>query len=243
MLERINIVMVKPSHSGNVGAAARAMKNMGLSKLTVVTEEPFPDQVALTRAAGADDILKNTSVTNTLEEAVAQSHVIYATSARARNLPWPMCTPKEAVQRILKTPPVQQIAIVFGRERTGLTNEELSLAHYHIQIPTVSDFSSLNLSQAIQVMAYELFVGCSQFEVPLDCHDKEPLATGLQVEGFFEQLQLTLEQLAILDPKQPKMLMHRLRRLFARTQLEEKEINILRGLLTAVNRLEREAVD
>ena len=232
-LGRIRIVLVEPSHSGNIGATARAMKNMGLSQLALVNPKQFPDQVALTRAAGADDILEHAMVCSTLAEALAGCHYVYGTSARSRNLSLPLFTPREAATKICAEH--TDVAIVFGRESSGLTNEELSHVNAHIQIPTAPTFSSLNLSQAILLICYELSMAAGDKPSPQPMTDPEPLATCDQIEGFYSHLTTTLTDINFLDPKQPKLLMRRLKRLFSRAQLEEKEINILRGILAAVD--------
>lgn len=243
MLENIHIILVNPSHSGNIGAAARAMKTMGFSKMCLVGPRKFPDQDALTRASGADDILQNARVVDSLEEALAPCHSAYACSARSRHLPWPLMPPRDAALQIQQFHQQHddnnQVAMVFGRERSGLNNEELSLCHYHIQIPTVADFSSLNLSQAIQVLCYELRMTYLSTAAPgfnPQANDDEPLANGEEVEGFYQHLESTLTEIEFLNPKQPRMLMQRLRRLFNRAHLHHTEIHILRGILSAVKR-------
>lgn len=234
MLDNIRIVLVSPSHPGNIGAAARAMKNMGLSRLYLVSPEQFPHKDATVRAAGADDLLANAVISESLTAAVADCQLVFATSARSRSLPWPLCTPKECAERIAGSSH-QSIAIVFGRESSGLTNEELALCHYHVNIPTKEEFSSLNLAAAVQVIAYELYANhfC---DVPVVQQSDSVLANAEQIFGLFEHLEIVLEKIDFLDPKQPKLLMQRLQRLFNRAHLEEKEIHILRGILSAVEK-------
>ncbi len=236
-LQQIRIVMVNPSHSGNIGAAARAMKNMGLQQLCLVAPKQFPDQVALTRASGADDILEQALVVDTLPEALHGVQVVYGTSARLRHLEWPLVDVRECAQKIAATNAT--VAIVFGRENSGLTNEELALCHYHLHIPTVAEFSSLNLSQAIQVVAYELRMtalqhGAVQVAQPVE---QEELASVENTEGFYHHLESTLSDIEYLNKEQPKMLMMRLRRLFLRTELKTTEVHILRGILSKVQQL------
>ncbi len=152
----IKIVLVNTSHPGNIGAAARAMKNMGFSKLALVEPNGFPSAECTARASGADEILKNATLHATLAEAIADCHLVMGTSARERKLAIENLDPRQAAEKLLETD--VEIALVFGRERTGLTNDELAMCHYHVHIPTVKDFSSLNLSQAVQVLCYELCI-------------------------------------------------------------------------------------
>lgn len=234
MLEDIRIVLVNPSHPGNIGAAARAMKNMGLSHLYLVAPQQFPHKDATVRAAGADDLLAKAVIVENLAAAIGSCQMVFATSARTRSLSWPVCTPRACAERAAKTQ-CQSIAIVFGRESSGLTNEELALCHYHVHIPTKENFSSLNLAAAVQVIAYELFLAHSKKEKTVVQSDS-PLATAEEFAGFFEHLQNVLIRTEFLDPNQPKLLMQRLQRLFKRAQLEVKEIHILRGILSSLEK-------
>ncbi len=227
------IILVNTTHPGNIGAAARAMKNMGLSELYLVEPKAFPHQDATVRAAGADDILANAVVVPDLTLALEDCKWVFATSARYRNLPWPLCTPRECATQISENRE-HKAAIVFGRERSGLTNEELAHCHYHVHIPTQTEFSSLNLAAAVQVLAYELFVAQTTTQ-PKSTQDTAELATAQQMAGFYEHLKQTLTELEFLDPKQPKLLMQRLHRLFNRAQLELTELNIMRGILSAIH--------
>ena len=234
MLENIRIVLVNPSHPGNIGAAARAMKNMGLSKLYLVSPVQFPHKDATVRASGADELLANGVIVEELGSAIADCQLVFGTSARSRSLPWPLCTPKEMAEKVV-TKSDQRIAIVFGRESSGLTNEELALCQFHLHIPTREEFSSLNLAAAVQVITYELYAASLGDHSMLQESDSAP-ANAEQISGFFEHLESVLEELRFLDPKHPKLLMQRLQRLFNRSELEEKEIHILRGILSAVER-------
>lgn len=236
MLEQVRIVLVNPSHPGNIGATARAMKTMGLSSLYLVAPACFPHQEATVRAAGADDILANAVVVDTLGAAVADCRLVFGTSARSRSLPWPCCTPRECAERVVRAAHCS-VAIVFGRESRGLSNEELALCHYHVHIPAVEAFSSLNLASAVQVLVYELFVA-KNLEVPSATKQEEMdlPATVEQVTGFLQQLETLLLNIEFLDPKHPKLLLQRLARLFNRAQLEEKEIHILRGILSTIEK-------
>ena len=231
------IILVHPTHPGNIGATARAMKNMGLSQLTLVQPKQFPDAEATVRASGADDILANAVLCDTLEEAIAGCQLVLGTSARDRRLEWPSCTPREAATTIKQLPDNFQAAIVFGRESSGLTNDELALCHIQIHIPTVAHFSSLNLSAAVQLIAYEIYIqSISDGQHIARDRDCEELASADDLNGFFKQLQETMIDVNFLDERQPRKLMHRLRRLFQRAQLSITEINILRGFLSAVDK-------
>lgn len=237
VLTRIQIVLVETSHPGNIGAAARAMKTMGLSKLILVAPKKFPHEEATFRAAGADDILKNTLVVSDLKQALQHCEWVIGTSVRFRKLSRPIYTPKTAAEKIYHTLDTN-IAIVFGRERTGLTNEELSLCHDQIFIPTDPDFSSLNVAAAVQIICYELRMQMLLGKnIELKNYTQDPLATADDVAGFYEHLRKTLLDLHFLDVKQPKRLMERLQLLFNRAHLTVTELNILRGILKAVGKI------
>ena len=233
MLDNMRVVMVNPSHAGNIGAAARVMKNMGLRHLVLVDyNKPFPDQVAMTRSSGAHDVLQNARVVSTLEEALDDTVLVFGTSARKRSLSCPLISPRE-MQGPLTQYANANIALVFGRENSGLTNDELALCHYHVHVPTCESFSSLNLAQAIGLLCYESRAALMDVKTqPM----QEELATVENTERFYGHLEKTLTDIEFLDPKQPKLLMQRLRRLFGRARLEETELHILRGILSRVDR-------
>ncbi|MCH9643916.1 MAG: RNA methyltransferase [Gammaproteobacteria bacterium] len=236
MFEQIKIVLLEPSHPGNIGAAARAMKNMGLSQLCLVNPVKFPDVEATVRASGADDLLANAKVVESVQEAIADCDCIMGTSARSRAIPWPLLNPSEAAE-LLDGSKFKQTAVLFGRENSGLTNQELSLCQYHIHIPTVESFSSLNLASAILLVCYEIRMKLLQkisFSRPLE-RDSE-LATAKQLNGYYEHLSKIMKKLGMLNPRQPKRLMQRLQRLYNRSHLEVNELNILRGFLSAVEK-------
>lgn len=234
-LDHISIIMLETSHPGNIGAAARAMKNMGLSRLILATPRRFPHVEATARAAGADDILAEAKVFDTLDEALAGQALVVGTSARSRALDWPCLTPPELAEKVVASGEKQNVAIIFGCEQSGLSNEQLAKCHYHVSIPTASDFASLNLAQAIQVIAYELFSGL-QHE-PVATLPKK-LASADEMEGFYTHLKSTLDDIEFLKV-QNQRLMLRLRRLFSRAQVEATEVHILRGILSAVNDLSK----
>ncbi|MFM1896308.1 MAG: hypothetical protein RLZZ385_1382 [Pseudomonadota bacterium] len=234
----IRIVLVNTSHPGNIGAAARAMKNMGLANLWLVQPQQFPSGVAVGRAASALNILDQAVVCNSLQEAVADCGLIIGTSARSRSIPLKLVMPEESAELVHKSSRSNRVALVFGREDSGLTNEELQLCHYHVQIPASSDYSSLNLAAAVMVICYELrrrFLrdSATRNAAEEDYWDLE-MATGEQVEHFFEHLEKVLVRIEFHDPDNPRQLMQRLRRLFGRIRLDTMEMNILRGILSHV---------
>lgn len=232
MNTNIRIVLVNPSHPGNIGAVARAMKTMELKHLYLVKPKNFPHVDATARAAGADDILANATVTSSLTDALKGSNVVFGTSARLRALSLPKLQPKEAAQIIIKTAPTHIVTIIFGRENNGLTNEELELCNYHLYIPTNPAFYSLNLAAAVQLVAYEI-----KMLQPVDNIKNtitEELATTEELQAFYQHLQQILIAIKFLDLKNPRKVLSRLMLLFNRTRLNKNEVNILRGILTAI---------
>ncbi len=233
--DQVRFVLINTTHPGNIGAAARALKNMGFSRLYLVNPRQFPHEEATARASGADDILNQAHVCSNLDSAIADCSLVIGTSARMRALPWPYISPREAAAKTIMAASHTQVAILFGAEKTGLTNQELERCHYLLNIPANPDYSSLNLAAAVQIMSYELNLALTQDAKVLDWQDS-PLATAGETEGFYEQLEQTLYKLEFVDPNNPRQIMRRLRRLFNRAQLEKTEVNILRGILTAVHR-------
>lgn len=249
MLENLRVVLVQPSHPGNIGATARAMKNMGLSHLALVKPREFPSQQAALRASGADDVLAGAWVVESLEEALTGCRLALAASARARHLPWPLVDPRQAADLALQeAQDGGQVALVFGREHAGLTNEELQRCHYHVQIPSDPAFASLNLGAAVQVLVYELRMAWLSRAAPTgpadaappkeSPPDEEPCALE-ELESFYRHLQLTLAGIGFLDPQRPRHLMARLRRLYGRAGITRLEMNILRGILTETDKAAR----
>jgi tRNA (cytidine32/uridine32-2'-O)-methyltransferase len=235
MLDRIRIVLVNTSHPGNIGSAARAMKTMGLSALYLVSPEQFPHPKAVEMASGASDILAQAVVVKTLDEAIADCTLVAGTSARMRTVPWPLFSPREMAEKIKQEPSTSQIAILFGREQSGLTNEELQRCHLHTQIPTGTDYSSLNIAAAVQVIAYEIRVASLDQTGPQEKWDYRS-ATAEEMEKFFTHLEEVLVEVDFLKMNAPRKLMMRLRRLFFRARPDVMEMNILRGILTAVQK-------
>jgi len=229
----VRIVLVATSHPGNIGSAARAMKAMGLSRLYLVAPSSFPDKVASALAVGADDILQGAIVTDCLSAAISDCHLVIATSARRRDLELQCLSPREMAATVATHADNTEVAIVFGREHAGLTNDELLQAHFHVTIPSVSTFSSLNLAQAVQVIAYELRM-CVLDPVADLAELQENRATMEEIEQFHAHLRDVLIAIDFLKPSNPRKLLQRLRRLFNRAQLEHVEVNILRGFLTQV---------
>ena len=233
MLDNIQIVLVGITHPGNIGAAARAMKSMGLSQMRLVKPKLFPCAEATARAAGADDILANAQVFDNYAESLGDCRLIFATSARPRNLAWPTLTPKTCAAKALQGK--TKIAIVFGREQSGLTNQELELSHFVVQIPTNTSFSSLNVAAAVQIFCYELKVKNDELShTNTNCPHLPPPAPAQAMVNFYQHLEQTLTEINFLNPQKPKKLMQRLHRLFNRIQPVDSEVRILRGILTAI---------
>ena len=234
----IKIVLVNTSHPGNIGATARAMKNMGLSRLALVNPVEFPSGVAVGRAASALDVLEQAEVVNTLGEAIADCALVIGSSARSRSLPWPMLTPEQSAAKLVKESQSAQVALVFGREDCGLNNEELQLCHFHVQIPASPEYSSLNLAAAVMVLCYEIRRAVLRDEEADDKAEDEywdqERATVEQVEYFYEHLERVLVEIDFHDLDNPRQLMQRMRRLFGRVRIDAMEMNILRGILTNI---------
>lgn len=232
--EQINIVLVEPSHPGNIGAVARAMKNMGLERLTLVSPERFPDPEATWRAVSAADVLEGARVVSTLDEAIGDAGFVVGSSAKERRIPWPVLDARRAVADIAAYSQRGEVAILFGREDNGLSNEELQRCNLHLAIPTGSSYSSLNLAMAVQIVCYELHMSRAFEQLPTHADadwDAAP-ATQRNMERFYTHLEETLIRIGFLNPTAPRQLMARLRRLYGRLRLDEMELNILRGILT-----------
>jgi tRNA (cytidine32/uridine32-2'-O)-methyltransferase len=234
--DNIRIVMINTTHAGNIGAAARALKNMGLSELVLVEPKEYPTAKAVWRAAGAADLLENARVVSSIDEAIQDCGLVIGTSARERRIPWPLLTPRECADRCHEESKQHPVAILFGREDRGLTNEELQKCHYHVHIPANPEYSALNIAAAIQVVCYEIRMSA------LKPDDGELRFTGWDVprakmdalEHYYEHLEQTLVQLKFLDPDNPRQTVTRMRRLFNRVRMDEMELSILRGMLTSI---------
>jgi len=228
-MKNIRVVLSHTTHPGNIGAAARAMKTMGLGRLYLINPRLCPDPQATAMAAGADDVLENAVVCRSIDEALQGVVYTVAMTARLRDISLEVKTPREAMPALLQQAAEHPVALLFGTEMSGLTNEEMGKAQLLVNIPANPDFSSLNLAAAVQVMSYELGVA-AQNPVP-GVPEVRP-ATHEQVEGFFAHLEKTLFDIGFFTTQNPTRLMQRLRRLYARTRLEQEEVNILRGILS-----------
>ena len=229
----IRIILVATSHPGNIGASARAMKTMGLTDLVLVRPARFPDAEATARASGADDVLSRARVVDGLAEAISDCHFVLGASARPRSLAWPTVGPREAAQLAWRETPRGQVAVVFGPEQSGLDNEHLARCQQLVQIPANPGYSSLNLAMAVQVISYELRMAAAP-ELPRQPPETR-LATGAELEHFHGHLREVLEVSGFLNPDHPRALLLRLRRLFNRAELDQNEVNILEGILSALD--------
>lgn len=241
MLKNIRIVLVETSHPGNIGATARAMMNMGLEHLYLVQPKKFPSADATARASGATGILTNAVVCGDLDQAIADCAFVYGASARLRSLPWPVVEPRECAAQALDEAASGPVALVFGREHSGLSNEELERCQALVNIPTNPNFSSLNVAAAVQVLAYELRLAARDVDgggAVEAARDDEP-ASAEDMAGLYAHLESSLVDIDFLDPDNPRQLMRRLKRLFNRARLERTEVNILRGILTAAGKAAR----
>lgn len=240
MLENVRIVLIGTSHSGNIGSASRAMKVMGLSQLVLVAPECERDGQALALASSASDIMNNARIVDTLEDAIADCQLVIGSSARNRHLDWPMLSPREMGKKVVGEAKTAKVAIVFGREKTGLTNKELQTCQFHTNIPANPDYSSLNLAMAVQTLSYEIRMAwldeqAGKKEKPaLDDETKYPLSEDL--ERFYVHLERALDTSGFIIKNNPGTVMNKLRRLFNRARPEEHELHILRGTLTAFER-------
>ncbi|EGR0143486.1 tRNA (cytosine(32)/uridine(32)-2'-O)-methyltransferase TrmJ [Vibrio cholerae] len=237
MLERVKVVLVGTTHSGNIGSAARAMKVMGLSQMVLVDPQCQVDAQAIALAAGASEIALNAQIYPTLEAAVADCGLVVGTSARSRTLEWPMLEPRECGEKLISEANQHSVAMVFGRERTGLTNEELQLCHYHVCVPANPEYSSLNLAMAVQLLSYEVrmaYLALQQSSQSSTLQEEYP--RHQELERFYAHLEQVIMQTEFISAQQPGLVMNKLRRMFTRARPEAQEINILRGILTSVQK-------
>jgi len=247
LLDRLRIVMINTSDSGNIGAAARAMKTMGLRQLVLVQPEEFPTAKATARASAAADLLHKARVVQTLDEAIGDCQLVFGTSARLRTIPWPLIDPRQGAARVMNEPVGADIAILFGREDAGLTNEELRRCHFHICIPANEEYPVLNIGAAIQVICYEMRMAALERQanpvVPglsgMQQWD-EPLVSSEDMERFLRHFEETLLDIDFFDPNNPKQLLTRVRRFFLRTRMDRLEMNLLRGVLSTVQKRVKE---
>ena len=235
LLDTVKIVLVGTTHPGNIGATARAMKNMGFRNLSLVKPKEFPSDVATYRSKAAKDILENALIFNNLEEAVVDCELVIGTSARDRKVPWPILSPKESAEEVSKSLKIHKIAIVFGREDRGLTNEELGLCNYHVHIPTDPEYSSLNLSQAVQILVYEIRMAVLSDDENQDYWDVE-LANNNQTEMLIQHMDELMQEVEFYDVDNPRKLLLRVRRFFKRSRIDVMETNIFRGLFATIQK-------
>lgn len=237
MLNNVKVVLVGTSHSGNIGSAARAMKVMGLSNLVLVDPQCSVDEQATALAAGAADIAQNATIVGDLNEAVADCALVVGSSARSRTLEWPMLEPRECGEKFVSEGQNSPVALVFGRERTGLTNDELQTCHYHVCIPANPEYSSLNLAMAVQTLSYEIRMAYLEREQSQYAKQEElEYPRHKELELFFAHLEKVAKDTQFISEEQPGKVMNKLRRLFNRARPEAQELNILRGVLTAIEK-------
>ena len=248
-LSHVRIVMVNTTLPANIGSALRAMKTMGLNKLVLVAPKTYPHPDIDALAAGATDLIEQIEVVEQLEDAIADCHLVFGTSARSRTIPWPLLDARPAAVKSLNAVAQygQNIAIIFGREDRGLTNEELALANYHVTIPVNEEYGVLNVAQAIQVICYEMRMAAIDIvgkiadpEATMQVTDSEvmqwdePLVNHEQMQQFYPHLEKMLAEIEFMDPKNPRLMPLRLRRLFGRIQLDRMEYHLLRGIFSRV---------
>lgn len=240
VLANVRIVLCRPTHPGNIGAVARAMKTMGLAQLTLVAPKRFPAPEAAALAAGAEDVLAGAAVHATLADAVQDCRLVIGSSARSRRIGWPTLAPDAAARQLCRAAEGGVVALVFGQERTGLTNDELDRCQSVVVIPANPEYASLNLAGAVQVLAYELRREALAAEPGMAVGGNEAApVTQDQLDHLYRHLEEVLVEIGFLDPANPRLLMRRLKRLFNRAGLDQNELNILRGILTGVQRSRR----
>ncbi len=244
LLNKVRIVLVNTSDCRNIGSAARAMKTMGLTDLVLVDPIEMPNGQAQALAAGATDVLANAKVFSTLEEAISDCGLVVGTSARSRTLPWPMLEPRGCGEKLITEAQEYPVALVFGRESSGLTNEELQLCHFHVQIPANPEYSSLNLAMAVQTLSYEVrtsFLAHEQKAFSNTDNEEYPIVD--ETERFYQHFENALKATGFIVPSHPGLVMTKLRRLFNRARPDVKELKMMRGILASVDRCAKTAND
>lgn len=236
ILDRVRVILVRTSHPGNIGATARAMKTMGMSQLVLVDPATFPDPVADARASGALDVLHAAQIVPTLEAALEGTVMSAALTARRRELSVAPVQPRELAPALLQQAATGEVALVFGTESSGLTNHEVALCTQPVTIATNPDYSSLNLASAVQLLCYEVRLAALNPELPEATEPTADLARHEEIEGFHKHLETVMRAAEFYDPATSRRLLPRIRRMFGRIRLEREEINILRGLLAALQR-------
>ena len=235
-LENIRIVMINTSHPGNIGAAARVMKNMGLKNLYLVQPKKFPNYEATAMASGAADLLSAAIVCDSFEDALQGCHLVLGTTARERKIQHEFIDARQAGELTSHESVQHKVALVFGRERTGMTNEEIGLCHKLINIPTNPDYSSLNVASAIQIVSYEVMMALDNYNIH-QTHDAADYACSENIQRFYQHLEETLVDIDFLKLQQSPQLMTKLRHIYNRARLTQEEVNILRGILTKTKKL------
>ena len=235
--QQVRIVLVNPHQPGNIGGAMRAMKNMQLQQLYLVQPEIYPSDRIQWRAAGAIDMQKNIVVCDSVEQAIADCHHIVGTSARSRKMTIPADDPKQCCEKIvLEVQKGSRVALLFGREHSGLTNGELQLCHRHVTIPANPEYSSLNLASAVQVLCYQLYQQCNSGATDVEVWDK-PLATAAEIDLLLQEAQKIMAAMHFYKEKSSKKLIPRLQRLLNRVRPDVMEVQILRGFLSRIEEL------
>ncbi|WP_147199206.1 tRNA (cytosine(32)/uridine(32)-2'-O)-methyltransferase TrmJ [Pantoea sp. CCBC3-3-1] len=239
MLSNIRIVLVETSHTGNMGSVARAMKTMGLTNLYLVNPLVKPDSQAIALAAGASDVIGEAHIVDTLDEALTGCSLVVGTSARSRSLPWPMLDPRECGIKSVQEGEQAPVALVFGRERVGLTNEELQKCHYHVAIAANPEYSSLNLAMAVQIIAYEVrmaFLQSQEQKAEQPDFEASPYPLVDDLERFYQHMEQMMVKSGFIREGSPGQVMSKMRRLYTRARPERDELNILRGMLSSLEK-------
>ncbi len=237
--QNISFILVGTTHPGNIGAAARAMKNMGIKQMSLVSPKSFPHKKAFFRAKAATDVLEKAVVYDSLSKAVSEIKLVIGTSARNRKVPWPIVSPREAAEEIVSFSKTSEnkIAVIFGREDRGLTNEELGLCNLHVHIPSSDEYPSLNLSQAIQIIAYEIRLKALSNQGKLKKQEWDvPLAKNAEIERLIDHFEELMQEVEFYKTDNPRQLLTRVRRFFKRSKLDHIEANIFRGVFAAIQK-------
>ncbi len=240
MLDAIRIVLVNTSHTGNIGSAARAMKTMGLKHLYLVNPVSKPDSKASALAAGATDILANAKIVDKLEDAIEECGLVVGTSARSRTLSWPMLDSRECGKKLIDEGQKYPVALVFGRENSGLTNEELQQCHFHVCIDANPEYSSLNLAAAVQTLCYEIrmhYLALQRAPYANRANDVFEYPLSTELENFYQHFESTFAESGFIRTKHPGVIMSKVRRMFNRARLESQELAILRGMLSSIDKI------
>ena len=237
--QNISFILVGTTHPGNIGAAARAMKNMGIHQMRLVSPKELPHEKAFFRAKAATDVLEKAEVHKSLNDAISEAKLVIGTSARNRKVPWPIVSPREAAEEVVSFSKTSEgkTAVIFGREDRGLTNEELGLCNLHVHIPSSDEYPSLNLSQAIQIIAYEIRLKALSHEGKLEKQEWDvPLAENAEIERLIEHFDELMQDVEFYETDNPRQLLTRVRRFFKRSKLDHMEANIFRGVFAAIQK-------